>query len=373
MAIEEFKMLFVLMSIACTGGEAEPGEPALEGVAALGHQSNSLADLSVEVFAGSAEGLDRPLDLEFNPDKPGELWIVNQDDDSTTVLFGAGESDQSSRHDVDPFALHFMEEVSSIAFGAPGTFGTCQESRNTYNGQGQPNDFMGPALWSSDFEIYAKTNPEAEAYLNYDLGSHLDMLHESPLCMGIAWEKDNVYWAFDGGNATLARYDFQADHGPGYDDHSDGIVAKYVIGEISRVEGVPSHVVYDGASGLLYVADTGNNRIAVLDTNSGERGRTLQASEPGVDQFEMINASFETLIDGAEYGLGEPSGLALVNGLIYVSDFATGNLFAFELDGDLLDWAPTERPGIAGIEVVDEKELWFVDSQANEAIRILAD
>ena len=366
-------MLFVLMSIACTGGEADPGTLDQEGVAALGYQSNSLEGLSVQVFASASEGLDRPMDLEFNPQNPGELWIVNQRDDSTTVLFGAGTSEQSSRHDVDPFALHFMEEVSAIAFGATGTFGTSQESRNTYNGQGQPNDFMGPALWSSDFEVYARTNPEAEAYLNYDLGSHLDMLHESPLAMGIAWEKDNVYWVFDGGNASIARNDFQADHGPGYDDHSDGIVAKYVTGQISRVEGVPSHMALDGSTGLLYVADTGNNRVAVLDTASGERGRTLQASEPGVEHYEMDNASFETLIDGAEHGLGQPSGLALVNGVIYVSDFATGNIFAFELDGSFLDWAPTDRPGIAGLEVVDEQELWFVDTVQDEVVRILAE
>ena len=75
-----------------------------------------------------------------------------------------------------------------------------------------------------------------------DLGSHYDMLHESPLCMGIAWEKDNVYWVFDGHNQSIARYDFQEDHGMGFDDHSDGIIGKYVTGEIQREPDIPSHL-----------------------------------------------------------------------------------------------------------------------------------
>ena len=49
--------------------------------------------------------------------------------------------------------------------------------------------------------------------------THYDMLHESPLCMGIAHDPEvatpfgNVYWAFDGLNGTLMRYDFQEPHG----------------------------------------------------------------------------------------------------------------------------------------------------------------
>ena len=62
---------------------------------------------------------------------------------------------------------------------------------------------------------------------------HTDMLHESPLCMGIAHDHAavsrgpqggtgyrNVYWAFDGGHRQLVRFDFESDHGPGSIDHS---------------------------------------------------------------------------------------------------------------------------------------------------------
>ena len=59
------------------------------------------------------------------------------------------------------------------------------ESRNTYNDQGLGDDFMGPTLWTSDPEIFGY-NPDAVEYLSdlfgmpVDLGSHIDMLHESP-------------------------------------------------------------------------------------------------------------------------------------------------------------------------------------------------
>src|SRR5690606_29829533 len=107
-------------------------------------------------------------------------------------------------HRIDGYALHFMEEVSSISFGAKNfdgdyTFGTCQESANTYNDQYEANYFMGPALWSAHPDVFAMSNP-------YGLGAHLDMLHESPYCMGIAHEVDNVYWVFDGYNSRLVRY-----------------------------------------------------------------------------------------------------------------------------------------------------------------------
>ena len=62
---------------------------------------------------------------------------------------------------------------------------------------------------------------------------HTDMLHEAPLCMGIAHdsaaisrgpeggtEYRNVYWAYDGGHRQLVRFDFESDHGPGSMDHS---------------------------------------------------------------------------------------------------------------------------------------------------------
>jgi hypothetical protein len=140
----------------------------------------------------------------------------------------------------------------------------------------------------------------------FTLGSHLDMLHESPIGMGIAWEQRNAYWVFDGcggsqfqnsrqvvnghgENFTLlqngvgdsngedpkrkdcndmgdiVRYDFRVDHGAGFDDHCDGIIERYAIGKVKRVEGVPSHMVM--WEDHLFIADSGSGRIGRLNLN----------------------------------------------------------------------------------------------------------
>ena len=155
-----------------------------------------------------------------------------------------------------------MEEVSSIAFGAHlhgdgeyPNFGTCHESRNTYNDQGPGDDFMGPTLWTSDPEIFGHgTLMQPSTFslfgMPVDLGSHIDMLHEFLSNMGIAWEEENVYWVFDGMNNSIDRVDFAADHDVGFDDHSDGIITQYIKGEVQRTEDIPSHLEYDPGDGL---------------------------------------------------------------------------------------------------------------------------
>ena len=105
-------------------------------------------------IASTSDDLDVPRDLEFHPSpsRQDELWIVNRATDSVTIVHNAGQSNQLSEHRLDSNRNHFMEEVSAIAFGDwheefDYQFATAQESRNTYNGRGDPNDFMGPALW----------------------------------------------------------------------------------------------------------------------------------------------------------------------------------------------------------------------------------
>jgi hypothetical protein len=390
--------LAILSLFSCGSDDKEP-EPApaeAVGIAALGAGSHDLSSVDEDEIADDDEGLDVPRDLAFNPENPGELWVVNRADDSVSIFTDVGTDDQEADHRIDPFAMHFMEEVSSISFGAAThagsdalTFGTCQESRNTYNDDYAPNDFMGPSLWSADFDIFATTNEEAVEYLTdlfgfyTDLGSHLDMLHESPLCMGIAWEKDNAYWVFDGSDGRVVRYDFVDDHGVGYDDHSDGIIARMQGLVVERVEGVPSHMDIDPATGLLYVADTGKNRIVVIDTATGEKGDRLSKAEPGTDHHELVGVEYDKIIDGDDYdGMEQPSGLEVVDGHLLLTDHETGMIFAFALSGEgvegasveLVDWLDTGRAGgIMGIDAPSLDEIWFVDASEDELVRLTAD
>jgi hypothetical protein len=333
----------------------------------LGYLTHDLAEVDVFVVGTEDDGLDVVRDLEIDPGVDGRLWTVNRADDSVVIYDGADTDSPTSQKIIDPYALHFMEEVSSLAFSDQGEFATCQESRNTYNDQSPPNDFMGPALWSSDLDIFGHTNPDAVDDLGFDLGSHLDMLHDTPLCMGIAWEDDRVYWTFDGWD-SLSRQDFKDDHGPGYDDHSDGEILRYVEGEVERLEDVPSHLAYDPTSQLLYVADTGNGRIAVLDTTTGTMGERL----PQVDAtpYPVHNRMDDAVITTFYRGeLEEPSGLALYDGYVWVSDHATGLIAAYDMKGTAVDWVNVE-PGIMGIAFGPDGSLYYANAETNEVVRM---
>jgi len=360
------------MLIACIGKEP------LDGLAVLGYADNDTEDVQLTLIGDASDGLNTPRDLGFNPERLGELWVVNRTDDSVSIFFDSGTSGQTSEHIIDPYALHFMEEVSSIEFGNIGTFGTCQESRNTYNGNAAPNDFMGPTLWSTDFDIFGETNPAAVDYLTRlygmqtDLGSHLDMLHETPLCMGIAWQYENAYWAFNGLKGSIDRNNFHLDHGPGFDDHSDGTIYRYGEGQFSRVPDVPSHMKYDHNDHLLYIADTGNNAIKVLDIVAGEPVDRLPVQEYGTAHYAIEGEDIQTLIDGSEYGMEMPSGLTIVEDVLLVTDNATSTIFAFTLEGDLIDMLETDFPSgaLMGIYATSLEDIWLVNAVDNEVWRL---
>ena len=381
-------MTWSLVALGCSikPDEVESEPTPREGLAVLGYKSQSIEQVSFVAVGDEDDGLNTPRDLEFNPDVANELWVVSRTDDSVSIFSNAGTDEQTAEHIIDPYALHFMDNVSSIAFGAPmhsettaTNFATCQESINTYNDQGPGDNFMGPTLWSSDREIFGESNPEAVEYLSElwdwytDLGSHLDMLHESPLCMGIAHDYDNVYWVFDGFNESIYRYDFQEDHGPGYDDHSDGIMARYVEGDVGYEADVPSHMVLDQESRLLYIADTANNRIAILDTDSGERGESIERAEwPGTTHYAMDDGELWTFIEGADFGLEAPSGLAIVDGVMFVTDNETSEIVAFNMDAEEVDRLDTELPAgsLMGIEARTLTDLWLVDAIGNRVFNV---
>jgi hypothetical protein len=380
--------LIVMCCLVACGSEsgkdsAEVGA-AVSGVPAMGDGSHTLDSATVTIAGNKKDGLRQPRDLAFNPDVPGELWVVNRGDYSANIYSDVGTPQQTSDNRLDPWAVHFMVDVSSIAMGGvtysgsdSRTFGTCQESRNDYGGAFPGDDFMGPSLWSADLDIFATTNPEAVEYLSdlfgqyVDLGSHLDMLHESPLCMGIAWESDNVYWVFDGDDGRIVRYDFQEDHDVGFDDHSDGIIARYDTPNVKRKKDVPSHMELDHDTGLLYIADTGKNRILVLDTATGKRGGDLFTAEPGTDHHMVEKADWWSLIDGDTVdGMDTPSGLDLVDGHLLITDNESGRIFAFTVAGELVDWVDTGRTGVMGIEARSLDDIWFVDADENELVNL---
>ena len=332
------------------------------------------------VIASSTDGLDEPRDLEFHPGigRSDELWVVNRADDSMVILHETGTLEQTSEERLDAYRNHFMEEVSAIAFGAyhdefDYQFGTAQESRNTYNGASNPNDFMGPALWPSSLDHFAVENQNGENGL---LGSHIDMLHESPLGMGIAHDHDNVYWYNDGFYNELVRYDFQQDHDTGEHDHSDGIVHRYSEIELSRFAGIPGHMTLDKDTGILYISDTGANRVLWVNTHD----TTITSVDIYDDPTRVESLAEYMRVTDVEWGIfdtgiSRPSGIALYDGTLFVSQNGNGKITGFNLDPDGKGFSNsrtvnTNAGSIMGLEVGPEGKLWYVDSLNNIVVRL---
>jgi hypothetical protein len=314
--------------------------------------------------------LRTPRDLEFNPRVEGQLWIVNGADNSVAIIHDAHTDGRSIEYRRDSMAYHYMHRPSALAFGGddttigiPGTFATVQESQDDA-APFQSRNFMGPSLFSSDLSVFA--HPPGPGLL----GSHLDMLHESPLAMGIAWEHGNVYWVFGGYHGNIARYDFALDHGVGHNDHTDGIIRHYGENVVKRVPGVPSHLALHHATDTLFIADTGNGRILTLDITSGTPGAAGPGWEPEVDTRFMDDPVYSELVPPGMLEL--PSGLELHGDLLFVSDHATGIIHVLTLQGEPVVELDTGlgEGALMGMTFGPDGKLYFVDAARNRILRL---
>jgi sugar lactone lactonase YvrE len=131
---------------------------------------------------------------------------------------------------------------------------------------------------------------------------------------------------------------------------------------------------YDHNEDYLYIADTGNNRIAVHDARSGDEGGSYGPNYDGIGrQVAYEGGDCWTLVDGESIeDMGRPSGLALHNDMIFTNDNRSGRIFAFDLDGNLLDWLDTglEEGALMGMEFDADGNLWLVDAVNDEVLRI---
>ena len=289
--------------------------------------------------------------------------------------------------------------MSSIAFDPIGQFATCQESLNTYEGQMLPNFFMGPTLYDTRVHlINSKQQPCQPGDTCFLI--HTDMLHESPLCMGIVHDAaghstlggttyHNVYWAFGGGHRQLVRYDYESDHGPGSMDHSKASVRRYTGLELTRSPGVPSHMAIDAVSRKLYIADSGADRVVVVDVESGRYVRDAKLDAPDAPAYQIYSspeASFNYSVwDGLVYStfarVPTPSGIALSTSALYVASHATGQLYGFELATAVLVQVVAVAPAatLVGIALApptisaaahQPEQLYLID-QAAAAVRVV--
>ncbi len=306
---------------------------------------------------------------EFPTDEPCEQFQATQAgcqelEGSVAVITGAATETPKGKIMKDINAWHFMRRPTGLSFGEGDLFATCGEAR-TGNYEDDTADFMGPTLWSADPEIFAQ---DPGAGLN---GSHMDMLHLTPFCMGIEHEVNNVYWTFNGQVGAIERYDFAEDHGPGHEDHSDGTLQRFIVGQVKRVEDVPSHLAYDAATGFVYIADTGNARVLRLDPSTAKPAQKLPAYEAMVDSREYDGADLVEIVPPGRVAV--PSGLVLHGGALYVSDPSTSRIYAFDLQGKLLNELDTglEPGALSGMTIhAASGALFFTEMTEGRVFRV---
>lgn len=319
-------------------------------------------------------GLLKPVDLEFNlkPGRRHELWVLNRDDaqgSSMSIFYHAGTPEQVIEKRKDSHRVHFMINCPAFAMSDTGDFTTVAEVRDA-NGH-TTQTFSGPVLWTSDTNVFARYY-QSNWDPNLPLGSHIDMLHQSPFAMGVAWEKDNIYWVFDGYSSNIVSYNFQEPHEIGGDDHSDGILKRYTEVKVKRVVDKPSHMVIDHKTNWLYIVDNGNKRILRLDITSGEPSTNISNPYETLEEYYRVKTvTWEVFIDS---GLVTPVGIDVLDGRLVVTDNSNGDIVFYNTTIGAkppeLGRIKTGKSGIAGITIAPDSTLWYVNTTANQLVHL---
>lgn len=320
----------------------------------------------------SSDQVNQPRDLDFKPNSH-ELWVLNKgtNGSGTVIVHNTGMMGQTDEYRKDTHSGHFTVNGTAMAFSENGEWAGVSEILNTAGGN---STFMGPALWSGDLNIYAEVF-QNNWVSGEPLGSHLDMLHQSPFAMGIAADSAKVYWVMDGHNGNICRYDYVEDHGPGYDDHGAGKIWRYTDVPVTRVANIPSHMVMDRENGWLYFIDGGNKQIKRLNVNSGAVTGNLTvpstANEPLAGYYKVEGAIVE-VVD--TWTTGQPCGIEYMMGRLLVSDNTSGDIKMYDVMGApmLMGTIATTQAGIMGLVVGHDGSIYFANNTGNKVVRITA-
>ena len=117
-----------------------------------------------------------------------------------------------------------------------------------------------------------------------------------------------------------------------HDDHSDGKVWRHSEVVVQRSPGLSSHMEFDPASGWLYIADTGNERIIKMDPNSGTvTGNLNPYGETLAGYYNMSGTDWDVV---ADTGLIKPTGLDIYDGKLLISDYSNGDIIVYDITQD---------------------------------------
>jgi len=325
--------------------------------------------ITVNKIAGSTNQIYSPTDLDFHPTFANmELWVINRSTENlggnTVTIYDAGEPTQTSVYKKDDNSWHFMSLPTGIAFSENGNWANSTGVYDANHNGGAA--FTGPALWSSDMAVYAQPSGGN--------GSHLDMLHLSPYCQGIAAEVDNIFWVFDGYTNDIVRYDFGGDHGPGGADHDNGKVRRYSDDAVAKDPNneIVSHLELDANAQWLYVVDHGNQRVIRIDITTGSNlGGTPNYPSPETlaEYAEYTGYTQETVVSG----LSKPAGIDIVENRMIVSEYESGEIIIYDIStmpAVELDRIASGYNTVQGVTIGPKGYIWFVDESSRGVYRV---
>jgi len=373
------------------------------------------------------------------------------------------------------YAEHFAAVPSGLAFNTEGTYFALSTNsnnevrdiefkinpeRNTYF---RGSNFMGPALFATDTfsragqsKEYLEDWPQPgyghdpvndvpqeecpdEFWSRSDKschwpreGSHVDMLHGSPLSTGIVHDTANAYYLLDGCGSRdadnncqfdghLVMNDFNRDHQEGNGFHGDGVSHRFIDSPFTRVDGIPAGMVKNGD--WVYYADTGagvvrrtnvasGRSVALVASWTGESdkrhhtGHGLQDwshahNSPGDGAApEVVSTWVQDHGDAAaiaaegdkwimpqevlrDYSyihdtttdivigndvLEKPSGLATDGTTMYVSDFQTGDIYSFTPDASPATKVANVGHGVTGLAWSPEDSTIYATNMIEDSL-----
>lgn len=322
--------------------------------------------------------------------------MVNAGNHSVSIVSSLGSEYQTTISRRDRGYYHYMINATAIDFNSVSGsgrspdrdgfnyFAICNDDSNTYLGKKEPNFFMGPTLYNSDPKNRNLVNRLGEECREEEpcFFLHSDMLHEAPVCIGIAHDPEtvtaygNVYWAFDTTgnrqNGQLVRFDFQQPHGPGSMDHSVAAIRRYVEVELNSGNGGHAGMVVHPTLRQIFISVPGENKVILVDADSGGYARTAREEYPiysnSLPSFEY---SIWECVDQTVFAenIREPSGMTLShdNERLFVAERATGDIFVYEAaSGALLHKITTGFRSIGGLAISPiSNMLYFIDEETN--------
>ncbi len=326
--------------------------------------------LTYTTIVSSTDQVNQPRDLDFKPNS-NELWVMNKGGGaggSMVIVRNAGLPGQTDTYKKDTHSDHFMIQASAMAFSENGEWGAVSEVQNTADAS---STFMGPALWSADPNIFA-TVFQNNWVNGQPLGSHLDMLHQSPYAMGIASDSAKVFWVMDGHFGNICRYDYVEDHGPGYDDHGAGKIWRYIDVPVSRTPNIPSHMALDRENGWLYFIDGGTKQIKRMDVHSGSITGNLTAPSTSNEPLASYKKVEGATVEVVDTWTTQPCGIDYAQDRLIVSDHTSGDIKIYDVSGVpiLLGTIATGMPSIMGVKVGPDGRIWYTHYSGNKVVRI---